>query len=102
LAILGIPEVIQTIHRAMKTGRLHVTRSGGDCADVYFSDGEVCHAESAAGSGEDAFYELLTWREGDFLFEPGRAAEETSIYRPAMGLLVEGMRRVDESRAAAR
>jgi CheY-like chemotaxis protein len=102
LAILGIPEVVQTVHRAMKTGRLRVTRADGSRADVFFTDGEVGHAESAAASGEEAFYELLAWREGDFLFEPGRAAEQTSIYRPAMGLLVEGLRRVDEGRAAAR
>jgi CheY-like chemotaxis protein len=102
LAILGVPEIIQTVHRAGKTGRLRITRGDGNHADVFFADGEVCHAETAESAGEDAFYQVLTWREGDFFFEPRQTADQVSIYRPAMGLLVEGMRRVDESSAEAR
>jgi len=47
-------------------------------------------------SGEEAFYQLVTWAEGRFAFEAGAREVEPSIFRATMGLLMEGMRRQDE------
>ena len=96
LAALGVSEVIQTVHRGMKTGRLRISRRDGGEGDVFFVDGGVCHARTPDRTGEAAFNEILAWREGAFLFEPEHRTEQTSIFRPAMGLLVEGLRRLDD------
>jgi prepilin-type processing-associated H-X9-DG protein len=97
LAVLNVSEVVQTVHRTMKTGALHITRHDGTEGNIFFVDGEVRHAKTEDGAGEDAFYALQGWREGDFVFQPQQTAAEASIYRPVMALLVEGMRRLDEN-----
>ena len=48
-------------------------------------------------AGEEAFFEFLTWAKGSFRFEPIR--KEGTLKQVAgdtVGLLLEGMRRVDE------
>ncbi len=96
LSSLNVSEVVQTVHRTMKTGILHISRQDGSEGNVFFVDGEVRHAKTEDGAGEDAFYALQGWHEGEFVFQPHQTADEASIYRPVMALLVEGMRRLDE------
>ena len=53
-------------------------------------------------SGEEAFYQMITLREGDFRLETGgeRPARTTITVSPE-ALLLEGMRLLDERRSAA-
>ena len=52
---------------------------------------------SAFQVGEEVFYEFLSWSKGNFRFEPIRKeAPEKQVQRDTVGLLLEGMRRVDE------
>ena len=53
-------------------------------------------AEAGTLQGEDAVYRLLTWSEGDFevIFRTVRRRE--AIATSSQGLLMEGMRRLDE------
>src|SRR5690606_21090316 len=65
-------------------------------ATVYFRDGVVIDAEAGRLQGEDAVYRLLTWTDGSFevLFRPVRRRDV--IQMSTQGLLMEGMRRLDE------
>ncbi|MFT3767741.1 MAG: DUF4388 domain-containing protein [Minicystis sp.] len=47
--------------------------------------------------GEDAFYKLLTLREGDFRLDPTFKPTTRSIEASPEALLLEGMRRLDEA-----
>jgi hypothetical protein len=52
-------------------------------------------------SGEEAFYRVAQWTEAAFSFESGQRSEIVTVKQPTMSLLMEGLRRVDESRRTA-
>jgi hypothetical protein len=89
--------LVQDLHNAGKTGLLRLRSRAGE-GEIYLAEGEVRHARVGDEAGEDAFYRLLTWAEGDFSFETGKREIEHQMSRSTMGLLMEGMRRLDESR----
>jgi DNA-binding response OmpR family regulator len=47
--------------------------------------------------GEDAFYKMLTLREGDFRLDPAFVPQGRTITASPEALLLEGMRRLDEA-----
>jgi DNA-binding response OmpR family regulator len=96
LADMGLVDLLQTIDISRKSGVLHLS-SGQQRGAIYFKDGRIVHAELAKLRGETAVYRVLVWNEGhfDLEFRPVRVDEET-IQTSTQGLLMEGMRRVDE------
>jgi CRP-like cAMP-binding protein len=100
LSMVGIADLIQTMHASRRTGTLVVTGEGGARAMVGFRAGEVTGALVGEKAGAEGFYDLLAWREGEFTFEGGEpyveATPEAAITEGTMGLLMEGMRRLDE------
>src|SRR6188474_2027307 len=92
---LPLPDIIQLVSVSGKTGVFSL-RNGNDSGEIYLRKGQIAHATVGALSGEEAVYELAIWREGDFVFEPGRETETTSITRSNTNLLMEAARRIDE------
>lgn len=66
---------------------------------IYFNDGEMIHAEANGKTGEEAVYELLSWEDGAFLVKMGVQPSLRTIITPWSGVLLEGMRRIDEATA---
>jgi len=97
LSMMALAELVQTLHTSRKTGLLGV-KNADDGGEIYFVNGDVRHAQLGNASGEEAFYQLVTWAEGSFVFESGLREIESTIFRATMGLLMEGMRRQDELR----
>jgi DNA-binding response OmpR family regulator len=96
VADMPVVDVIQTIEISRKSGVIQFTGDRGRQATIYFRDGRVIDAEAGALQGEDAIYRLLTWNEGEFevVFRTVRRREV--ITTSSQGLLMEGMRRLDE------
>jgi len=96
VADMPVVDVIQTIEISRKSGVIQFVGEHGRQAAIYFRDGKVIDAEAGTLQGEDAVYRLLTWNEGDFevLFRTVRRREV--IQTSSQGLLMEGMRRLDE------
>jgi DNA-binding response OmpR family regulator len=92
---ISIGEVVQTIALTKKNGRLVVT-NGNRHGEVYFREGIVMYAEVDRKKGEEAVYRLLSWTNGQFRFEVGAEAKTQNVQKTAEGLLMEGMRRLDE------
>ena len=110
LSELPLPDIIQLVSVSGKTGRFTLTgedRSGR----IYLRNGQIVHAsvaprseptggsdldESRETTGEDAIYELATWSNGDFVFEPDEASPAETIDKPNTNLLMEAARRMDE------
>jgi CheY-like chemotaxis protein len=94
LSDLGVVDLVQTFEVGRKTGliRLDGERSG----TIYFRDGRVIDAELGRLAGENAFYRMLNTFEGDFevQFVPVDRPERIEV--STQGLLLEGMRRLDE------
>lgn len=92
---ISIGEVVQTIALTKKNGRLVVT-NGNRHGKVYFREGIVTYSEVDRKKGEEAVYRLLSWKNGQFRFEVGAEAKTQNVQKTAEGLLMEGMRRLDE------
>jgi len=94
LSDLGVVDLAQTFEVGRKTGliRLDGERSG----TIYFRDGRVIDAELGRLAGENAFYRMLNTFEGNFevQFVPVDRPERIEV--STQGLLLEGMRRLDE------
>lgn len=95
LADMGVVDLVQTIEIGRKTGVIHFRR-GDDEAAIYFLNGKVIDAEHGRLHGERAVYRLLIWNEGTFEIEFVPVERPDVIELSSQGLLMEGMRRVDE------
>src|SRR5690606_28233921 len=65
-------------------------------ATIYFRDGRVIDAEHGHLVGEEAVYRCLIWTGGTFDVEFEAVERDEVIHTSTQGLLMEGMRRVDE------
>lgn len=92
---MSIGEVVQTITLTRKNGRLLVV-NGAKRGEVYFQDAMVTYADVDRKKGEEAVYRLLAWKNGQFKFDSGALAKTRNLQKSAEGLLMEGMRRLDE------
>jgi CheY-like chemotaxis protein len=95
LGDMGLVDLMQTVEIGRKTGRLFV-ESRGQKGQVSFREGKVCDARIRRLTGERAFYRMLVWNEGVFSMEFGPHDDADVIELSTQGLLMEGMRRVDE------
>ncbi len=91
----SFPEAFQLALAYGQSGTL-VLRDGDKDGRVYLKDGIVIHADSASHSGEDAFYELAIWNQGNFSYIVGEVSPEQSIRKSGTSLLMEATRRMDE------
>jgi hypothetical protein len=69
---------------------------------LYLRDGQVVRARIEGRGiriGTDAVYEMLTWTEGQFELWQAEVAGGDEIHARTTFLLMEGMRRMDESTA---
>ncbi|WP_437734737.1 HD domain-containing phosphohydrolase [Sorangium sp. So ce1335] len=95
LAEMGLPDMIQILWHGRKTCALKI-QANSMAGEIHFADGQVVHALWAGAQGEDAFYRMLTLREGDFRLDPSFSPSTRSITASPEALLLEGMRRLDE------
>ncbi len=96
LADMAVVDLIQTIEISRKSGVIHFKHPDGKRAAIYFRSGKVIDAELGRLGGEEAVYRLLVWSEGEFEVEFKNVRRKDVIEPSSQGLLMEGMRRVDE------
>ena len=91
-------ELCQMINSNQKTGKLNL-ESEEKRAMILFNEGELVHAEIDDLSGKEAFYEILAIENGRFNFGQGLTMGEKSfdVIGGFMGMLMEGMQRLDDS-----
>jgi len=96
VADMPVVDVIQTIEVSRKSGVIQFSGGPNRQAAIYFRDGKVIDAEAGTLQGEDAVYRLLTWNDGEFEVEFRTVRRREAITTSSQGLLMEGMRRLDE------
>ncbi len=96
LADMAVVDLIQTIEISRKSGVIHFKHPDGKRGSIYFRSGKVIDAELGRLTGEEAVYRLLVWGEGEFEVEFKNVRRKDVIELSSQGLLMEGMRRVDE------
>jgi DNA-binding response OmpR family regulator len=95
--VFGAPGILQVCHLSRLTGTLEVQRDDHE-ARVRFRDGEIVGADCHGAVGVEAVFAFLAWETGRFQFLPGHPVEGTPLGAGFSQLLLEGCRRLDESR----
>lgn len=96
---LQLVDIIQMACLGRFTMSLTITR-GEERGLIYFQNGEIAHAEVGDLEGKDALYTILDWNEGRFNSQMGITPPKVTITDRWEHLLLDGMRRQDEARAA--
>lgn len=95
LGDMAVVDLMQTIEISRKSGLIHLETPLGP-ANVWFRDGALVDAEMGRRQGEAVIYRLLDLTEGTFEVEFKPVSRRRVIEETTQGLLMEGMRRVDE------
>lgn len=97
LSEINAVELFQLINTSQKTGKIQLVLDDGK-AEVAFNEGELVKTLYKGLAGKDAFFALLAKNEGSFTYTSGLAEDEKDlpVIGGFMGLIMEGMRRVDE------
>lgn len=100
LSMISLPELIQAINVSGRNGILTI-QFKHSVGIIYCTQGKVidCVLQGRLDlSPEESFFNLLTWDEGDFHFQQGISHDrEIKIFTDPINLLMEGLRRLDES-----
>lgn len=94
---ISLTDVAQLLHVNRKTGLLQVNSSKASGV-LYFSSGEVIHAETLSSQGEAAAFEILEWATGSFEFLTTQVQIHASIRRTVPDLLMDSARIQDSRR----
>jgi CheY-like chemotaxis protein len=96
LAQMSAIDLLQSLEMGHKTCALILSNNGEHC-ELYFSDGQISHAQYGSLKGDDAVYKVLAWTDGTFQIDfDGRSNLQTTT-RSTQGLLMEGLRLLDEA-----
>lgn len=96
LSEMALPDVVQVLGNGRKSGKLAV-RSKGGSGEIHFREGQVWDAIQGVERGEEAFYALMRVGDGEFSLDPAQVPSARLIEAPTETLLLEAMRRIDES-----
>ena len=97
LAQMNVIDLMQSIEMGRKSCKLALSQNENRC-DVYFVEGQVTHAVYGDLKGDEAVFKVLTWTGGNFQLDFEGRTSETSTKLNTQGLLMEGLRLLDESR----
>jgi len=94
---MSLTDIIQVLHLSRRNAAVNIGSNEG-AGRVFVENGGVIHAQFRELSGEAAFYHMLSWKDGEFEVEMDVKPEKRTISASAEALLLEGMRRLDESK----
>lgn len=94
---MALMELIQVLSQGSRTAEVELAREDARC-QIYLDDGQIVHAVMGDESGEEAFYRVLAWTDGDFLVRPGGIAPARTINKANDTLFMTGFHRMDEFR----
>jgi predicted regulator of Ras-like GTPase activity (Roadblock/LC7/MglB family) len=97
---LSLTNIIQVNCNEMNTATVRLARED-DEGLLCFAEGAIVHAAVGHLVGEEAVYELLSWPDGNFIVEQDQPAPQRTISGNWNSLLLEGIRRIDESELPA-
>jgi CheY-like chemotaxis protein len=100
LAQMNVIDLMQSLEMGRKSCQLSLSNEGEKC-EVFFAEGQVKHATYVSPSGDlvgdKAVFRVLRWTGGNFQLNfEGKTDKETTELN-TQGLLMEGLRLLDES-----
>jgi CheY-like chemotaxis protein len=96
LSQMNVIDLMQSLEMGRKSCRLSLNNEGEKC-EVFFVEGQVKHATYGSLVGDEAVFKVLRWTGGNFELDfEGKTGKETTQLN-TQGLLMEGLRLLDES-----
>jgi CheY-like chemotaxis protein len=96
LSQMNVIDLMQSLEMGRKSCRLSLNHEGEKC-EVFFVEGQVKHATYGSLVGDEAVFKVLRWTGGNFELDfEGKTGKETTQLN-TQGLLMEGLRLLDES-----
>lgn len=96
LAQMNVIDLLQSLELSHKTCALGISNNGERC-ELFFTDGQISHAVYGNLKGDDAVYKVLGWTAGNFQIDFEASSAENTTTRSTQGLLMEGLRMLDEA-----
>jgi CheY-like chemotaxis protein len=96
LSQMNVIDLMQSLEMGRKSCQLSLSKDGDKC-EVFFVEGQVKHATYGTLVGDAAVFKVLRWTGGNFQLDfEGKTDKETTQLN-TQGLLMEGLRLLDES-----
>ena len=96
LAQMNVIDLLQSLDLGHKSCLLTLTNDGDRC-EIYFNDGQINHAVYGGLKGDEAVFKVLSWTGGNFQIDFNGHSDQKSISHSTQGLLMEGLRILDEA-----
>ena len=97
LAQMNVIDLVQSLEMGRKSCLLTLTLDKDKC-EMYVSEGQVTHAVYGSLTGDPAVFKVLRWTGGNFQINFEGKTKQQSTTLNTQGLLMEGLRLLDESR----
>ncbi len=96
LSEMSLIDWMQTLEQGRKTCAL-LLRSGSEQSTLYFANGAVKHATCGKLVGNKAVFKVLTWTDGEWELDFTKTSSERTTTMSTQGLMMEGLRLLDEA-----
>src|ERR1700730_3618927 len=93
---MSIMDLMQSLEMGQKSCQLTIRR-GEETAEIFFTSGQHTDAKLGSLEGEPAVFEAVRWPDGQFEIDFNAGSKRTTISRTTTGLLMEGLRLIDEA-----
>jgi len=90
-----LEEILQMLNLNQKTGMLFIYHQNQN-GQIAFFEGKLTWARSDATDGEAAVQNMLTWKDGLFIFEKDLIQPDSNITKPTMQLILDCCQLLDE------
>ena len=100
LSEMNIIDLLQSLELGQKTCSLTITRDGENCR-MFFSEGQIHHAELGSVTGDAAVYRVARWADGSFQIDFNARSDKKTTTQSTQGLLMEALRLLDEQKRDA-
>ncbi len=94
---MNVIDLFQSLEMGQKSCSLTLTSGGNKCA-IFMENGQVYDAVCGPATGDEAVYKAVEWSEGTFEIDFSGKSPERRTTKSTQGLLMEGMRLLDEAR----
>ena len=93
---MSVIDLCQSLEMGQKSCRLTLRSAAKECS-LFFQNGQILDASLGTLRGDEAFYQIVLWNEGDFEIDFSMAPARQTTTRSTQGLLMEALRLVDEA-----
>jgi CheY-like chemotaxis protein len=94
---MNVIDLVQSLEMGRKSCALTMINGEEKC-EMYFTEGQVTHAEYGSWTGDEAVFQVLRWTDGNFQIDFERKTTKQTTSLNTQGLLMEGLRQLDEAK----